>query len=106
MSDQSCDGNDRLFYLNDDGKLEILYMQTNNCLLKTCIFLIECTKLNRNRKDANGLYVSIFFIDMGWYSGVMGKLHNYEYIIYIFTGEVINGNPNIFNKSPYHCWYK
>ena len=27
MSDQSCDGNDRLFYLNDDGKLELFYIQ-------------------------------------------------------------------------------
>ena len=26
--------------------------------------------------------------------------------IYIFTGEVINVTPNIFNKSQYYCWYK
>ena len=43
---------------------------------------------------------------MGWYLGVIGKLHNDECLIYIFTGEVLNGTPNIFNRSHYHCWYK
>ena len=43
---------------------------------------------------------------MGWYLGVIGKLHNDEYLIYIFTGEFLNGTPKIFNKLQYHFWYK
>ena len=26
--------------------------------------------------------------------------------IYIFTGEVLNGTPDIFTNSQYHFWYK
>ena len=26
--------------------------------------------------------------------------------IYIFTGKVLNGTPNIFTNSQYHCWYE
>ena len=43
---------------------------------------------------------------MGWYLGIIEKLHNDEYVIYIFTGKVKNGTQRIFNKSDYHCWYK
>ena len=43
---------------------------------------------------------------MGWSLGVIGKLYNDECLIYIFTGEVLNGTPNIFNKSWYKFWYK
>ena len=49
---------------------------------------------------------STLFEDMGWYLGVIGKLQNGECLIYIFMGEVLNGTPNILNKSSYHCWYK
>ena len=37
---------------------------------------------------------------------VIGKLHNYERLIYIFTGKFENGIPIIFNKTMYHYWYK
>ena len=43
---------------------------------------------------------------MGWYLGVIRKPHNDECIICIFTGEDINGTPNIFTSSQYHCRYK
>ena len=33
--------------------------------------------------DANGLCVSILLNNMGWYLGLMGKLDNNEYQIYI-----------------------
>ena len=50
--------------------------------------------------------VSILFNAMGWYLGVIRKPHNDECIICIFTGEDINGTPNIFTSSQYHYWYK
>ena len=59
--------------------------------------------MNWKLTDANGLCVSIFLKNMGWYLGVIGKLHNDEYLIYILTGKVQNGNPSIFNKSLYYC---
>ena len=43
---------------------------------------------------------------MGWFLVVIGKLHSDEYLIYIFTGNVENGNPIIFNKSLYQYFYK
>ena len=61
--------------------------------------------MNWRGTDANGLYVSIFLKKMGWYLGVIGKLHNDECLIYIFTGKVQNGTPGVFNKILYHCWY-
>ena len=50
--------------------------------------------------------VYILLKDVGCYLGVIGKLHNDECLIYIFTGEVLNDTPNIFNRLHYHCWYK
>ena len=38
--------------------------------------------------------------------GVIGKLYNHEFLIYIFTCEILNGTPNLFHKSHYNCWYK
>ena len=70
------------------------------------LFFIECTELNWNGKDANGLCVYIFFKNIGWYLGVIRKLHNGECLIYSFTDNVINGTPYIFNKPQYLCWYK
>ena len=49
---------------------------------------------------------SIFFKDIEWNLGVIGRLQNDYWIIFIFTGEVINGTPNIFTSSQYHCRYK
>ena len=37
--------------------------------------------------------------------GVIGKFHNGEYLIYIFTGNVENSNPIIFNNNK-SSWYK
>ena len=63
-------------------------------------------ELNWNRKYVNGLCVSIFLKDMGCYLGVIGNIQNDECLIYIFTVEVLNGNPSIFNKSHCHSWYE
>ena len=68
--------------------------------------IIECSKLNWKGKYANGLCVYIFFKSMRWYLEVIVKLHNYECVTYIFTGEALNGTQNVFNKSQYHFWYK
>ena len=54
----------------------------------------------------NGLYASILLNKIGWYMGVIGKLHNNELLIYKLTGKVENGTPIIFNKTLYCYWYK
>ena len=40
---------------------------------------IECTKMNWKTSDANGLCIPIFFNKMGWYLGVIIKIHNDEF---------------------------
>ena len=62
--------------------------------------------MNWKTSYVNGLCVSIFLDNMGWFFGVIGKFHNDEYLIYIFTGNVENGTPIIFNKTIYSSWYK
>ena len=49
--------------------------------------------MNWKRKDANGLCVSIFL------NNIRGKIHNYERIIFKFTGKIDNGTPSITNKT-------
>ena len=49
--------------------------------------------------------VYILFEYLGLHLGVIVFLYMYEWIIYIFTGEVIKGTSNIFNRSHYHFWY-
>ena len=66
--------------------------------IKICDIFIECTEIRWDKRDANGLCVSIFIKDMVRYLGDIGKLHNEECIIYIFTGKVIYGNPKIFTN--------
>ena len=109
MSVKSCVGIFIFFYFSEYGKPGPVYMQKKYCLQKKqkkYFLFIDCTELNWGGKDANGLCVYIFFKNMGVYLGVIGKLHNYEGLIYIFTGGFLNGTPNIFNKSYYHFWYK
>ena len=43
---------------------------------------------------------------MGCFLGVIGKLHNDECLIYIFTWNVENVTPIIFNRILYPSWYK
>ena len=43
---------------------------------------------------------------MGLYLVVRGRNHNQEYHIYIFTGEVQYGTPNIFTNSQYEIWFQ
>ena len=40
--------------------------------------------MNQKATDANGLCVSILLKNVGWYLVVIGKLTNYECLIYIF----------------------
>ena len=70
------------------------------------VLFIECTEMNWKTSDINGLCSSIFLDRMGWLLGVIGKLHNDECLIYIFTGNVENGTPIIFNKKIWSYWYK
>ena len=43
---------------------------------------------------------------MGQYLGAIGKPHNDECLINIFTRKFENGNLIIFNKKLYRFWYK
>ena len=43
---------------------------------------------------------------MGWFLGVIGKLHDYECLIYIFTKKIEDGTPIIFDKTINSPWYK
>ena len=42
---------------------------------------------------------------MVWLLGVIVKLHNDIFLLYIFTGHVKNGTPIIFNKNHYQSFY-
>ena len=42
---------------------------------------------------------------MVWFLGFIGNLYNYECLINIFTGNVENSTPIIFNKTIYSSWY-
>ena len=106
MNKRSCVGNGRFFYFNDNGKLDLSHIQKNIDCENKCVLFIEYTWIIWNRKYASVLCVSVWFKDMGWYLGVIGRIHNDECLIYLFTGEVLNGNPNIFTNLQYHCWYK
>ena len=43
---------------------------------------------------------------MGWYFGFKGGIHSEECNIYILTGEVQYGAPNIFINEQYNRWFK
>ena len=62
MNEESCVVNYRSFYVNDDEKLELFYMQKKYRLGKNnnSVMFIECNELNWNGKEANGLRVYIF----------------------------------------------
>ena len=104
-----CLGNGRLFYFNDNGKLDLYYiLKIIYPLIKNnvSVLLIECIEMNWKCKNANGLCVLIFMKNTGWYLCDIENLHNDESIIYIFTLKVQDCTPSIFNKTLYHCWYK
>ena len=62
--------------------------------------------MNWEASKVTDLCISILLNNMGWYFGVIGKIHNTECLIYIFTGKCEIGTPGIFNKILYHSWYK
>ena len=43
------------------------------------VIFIECTKMNRKTVDVNGFCISILLSKMGWYLGVIGKIHNNDF---------------------------
>ena len=67
------------------------------------VFIIY-PEINWKKTVANGLCVSIFLKNIGWYLIVIGNLDNYECIIKIFTGKVENVTPIIFIKTKYNFW--
>ena len=42
---------------------------------KSSVIFIECTEMDWKTSDVNGLCISIFLNNMGWYLGVIGKHH-------------------------------
>ena len=76
--------------------------------LKICIsvLLIEYTEITWNNIYENVLFVSIFIKYMGCYLGVIEKINNDEFLIYIFTGGVLNSSKNIFTHSQHNYWFK
>ena len=100
-----CVGGFRLFYFRDDGKLDIYsLLKYIPCYLKyISVLFVKCTEINCKGTDENGLCVSIFLKNMGWYLVVIGKLQNDECLVYIFTSKIQNGITGIFNKTLYHC---
>ena len=82
--DKLCVGNDRFFYFNDVGKLDIYYILKiiypvikNN----SSVLFIECTEMNLKTSDVNGLCISVFLNKMGCYLGVIWNLRNNECLI-------------------------
>ena len=61
--------------------------------------LIDFTETNWKTTNVNGLFDSIFLNNIGWYYGVIGNLHNYKCLIYIFTDKVENCYPFFLNKT-------
>ena len=49
------------------------------------VLFVEFTEIILSTRDENGLCVYNIIKDMGWYLVVIGKLYNYECLIYIFT---------------------
>ena len=90
-----CVGNGRCSYFTEDGELDLYFIVKRRYpVFKTLsIIFIEWTEMNWEKSDVNGLCISILLDNMGWFLGVIGKLHNDECLIYIFTGNVENVTP-------------
>ena len=57
--------------------------------------------MNWKTSYVNDLCIYILLDKIRWFLGIIGKIHNDECLIYIFTGNVENGTPIIFNKTIY-----
>ena len=89
--DKICVVNGVSFYFNGAGKKDLYYMLKRRYpVIKNISYVpfIEHTEMNFKTIYANGLCVSIFLKNMGWHLGVIGNIHNYECLIYIFTGNL------------------
>ena len=77
-------------------------------LLKMCtsIIFVECTEIICIKQMKMYCAFLLLIKDMGRYLGVIGNLHNYSCLIYIFTYEVIDVDSNILINSQYCCWFK
>ena len=73
----------------------MLYIENKISYYKnnSSVILIECNEMNWKPLDVNVLCISILLNKMGLYLGVIGKLHDDECLIYIFTEEVGNVTP-------------
>ena len=49
--------------------------------------------------------LNIYF-EMGWYIGVIGRLHYKETLVHLIMVEVRNGTPNIFKGIKYVSWFQ
>ena len=72
----------------------------------TSVIFIECTGIKWGKRNKNGLCVSVFIKYMGLYLGLIGRIHDSDCLIYIFTSSYIDGNPKVFNNSQYNCWFE
>ena len=89
--DNICVGNGLFFYFNDDGKIDIyvLVKEEIPCSkTNSSVIFIECTEINWKTPDINGLCITIFLDKMEWFLVVLGKLHNDECLMYIFTANI------------------
>ena len=50
MNEKSCVGNGRLFYFNDDGKLELFYMQKQLSVEKILLLFSSNVLINMEQK--------------------------------------------------------
>ena len=95
------------FNYNNDVNLDLYHiLKIRYPVIKKIHQLFSLNALKWIKKDANGFCVSILLKNVLLHLGFIGKLHNDEFLIDIFTGKFQNGTPIIFNKTLYHCWYK
>ena len=89
--DKTFVGNGRLFYFYYEGRLYLYYMVKRRysvILKKSSVLFISYTELNWKTSSVNGLCISFLLNNMGWYLGVIGKIHNDECLIYMIKGKV------------------
>ena len=82
-----CVGGRNLFYFNEVVKIQLLHVQKQRLTVEneyTSVLLIGLTEITWNKIYSNQLCVSIFIKDIGFYLGVIVRLHNEECHIYIY----------------------
>ena len=98
-----------IYFVSKTIKFIILHVRKERLPVKNDISYFSFIKYSEiiwNKRDANGSCVPVFIIDMGWYLWVIGRLHNDETLVYLFTGEVIDGTPNISSERQDVSWFQ